>query len=146
MEYKLMNDNINKESIIECKQNIIDFEQGIIDNHECIICFEGSTEEEKVEPIENFYIMPDCYCSYNVHSKCIKEWQHIQQQQQITNYDKTKFYCLKCNSQVLLKAKWEKESIEDSYRKNNLHVACVIISCIGGIVLLMLFVGLIIRS
>ena len=144
MEYKLMIENVNV-NVNENKEGIIESKQGIIDSNECIICFEGPTEEGKVEPIDNFYIMPDCYCSYNVHSKCIQEWQHIQQQQQVLNRDRRKFYCLKCNSRVLLKAKWEKETIDENYRRNNMHVACVIISCISGMILLMLFVGLIIH-
>ena len=141
MEYKLMIENVN---INENKESIIDYEDGIVNSNECIICFEGTTDEDKVEPIKNFYIMPDCYCSYNVHGKCIQEWQHIQQQQ-VLNRDRRKFYCLKCNSKVLLKAKWEKKSIDENYRRNNMHVACVIISCIFGLVLLMMFIGLIVQ-
>ena len=55
MEYKLM---IENENINESKESIIESKQGIIDSNECIICFEGSTDEDKVEPIDNFYIMP----------------------------------------------------------------------------------------
>ena len=130
MEYKLM-----------------EMEEGIVATEECIICFDGSTEENKVEPIDNIYIMPDCYCTYGVHSKCINEWQHIQRQQhnqRQDNYNPRRFYCLKCNSPVILKGKW-KPPPENNYRRNNLRVVCVIISCIFGLVLLMLFVGLIVQ-
>jgi len=127
----------------ENKERIMD--EGIINNNECIICFEESNDHDKVEPIEKFYIMPHCYCSYNVHSNCINEWQHIQQQQ-VINHDRRMFYCLKCNSRVLLKAKSERKNIDENWRKNNMQVVCVIISCIAGIILLMLFVGLIMRS
>ena len=34
---------------------------------ECIICFDQSTCCNRVQPIENFYILPSCDCSYNVH-------------------------------------------------------------------------------
>jgi len=133
------------ENVNENKESIIDYQEGIINNDECIICFEGSTDKDKVEPIENFYIMPDCYCSYNVHSKCINEWQHIQQQQ-VINRDMRKFYCLKCNSKVLLKSNRQKKHMHKNYHRNNMHVTCAKkCCCIAVIILLMLVVVLIIH-
>lgn len=120
--------------------------EGIVGSEECIICFEGSLEKNKVEPIENIYIMPHCYCSYNIHSNCINEWQHIQsQQEQPQNYNPIRFYCLKCNSPVILKRKWRPPP-ENNYRTNNFQVVCVIISCIFGLFLLMLYIGLITQT
>jgi hypothetical protein len=116
--------------------------EDIVGSEECIICFEGSLEENKVEPIENIYIMPHCFCSYNIHSKCINKWQHIQSQQLTIYNNPGMFHCLKCNSPVILKRE-SKPLPENNYRTNNFQVVCVIICCIIGLFLLMLYIGLI---
>lgn len=127
MEYSIMSDIENVETL------------------QCIICFEDSSPENKVESIKNFYIQPDCSCRYNVHSKCINEWQMIQLQQRDQQqhiYQTRKLSCLYCNSPIMVRAKWNGES----YKKNTIQIICIIVGSILGIALLMIFIALIVNS
>lgn len=110
---------------------------------ECIICFDSSSKENILQPIKNFYIMPECSCNYDVHEKCIKEWQHIQQQQR-NIYQSRRFYCLKCNSPVVVRTIWRRQE-DDNVRRNNYNVVCVIISSVLGLVIIMLLISFIIN-
>lgn len=67
---------------------------------ECIICFDKSDILNKVHPIEKYYIMPNCGCTYNVHANCLKQWQQQQIATQININGTRELLCLYCNSPV----------------------------------------------
>ena len=132
MEYNIMPD-----TSIEIENN----------DNECIICFEGPNNENILQTIDKFYIMPDCACSYNIHPKCIREWQRIKLQQQSSRlgiYHSRQLYCLKCNSKVVEKTIWRPLD-DDNVRRNNFNVVCIIICSILGLITIMLITGLIIE-
>lgn len=104
---------------------------------ECIICFDQSTCCNRVQPIENFYILPSCDCSYNVHPGCIKEWQIIQQQEQTERFRTRELFCLKCNSPVTIRENcWQTPQC-----RNNMHILCIIYCSIGGVTLILLLMA-----